>query len=159
MSEQLRVTRDVAASPEQVFAVLIDPSRHTLFDGADMLRGLAEGGPITAVGDAFIMNMENRILGDYQVRNEVNAYEPDRKLGWLPVLYPKGGYTDKIGDMDPGGHSYTWELTPNGSGGTTVTQTYDWSGVWDPGFKSRFPMLNEDVLAESIDKVGMAAAE
>ena len=118
MSEQLKVTRDIDASPEQVFAVLSDPARHHVFDGADMVRGLAEGGPITGVGDAFIMNMENQILGDYQVRNEVSAYEQDRKLGWLPVLYPKGGYTDKIGDMDPGGHSYTWELTPNGSGGT-----------------------------------------
>ncbi len=158
MSEQIKVTRDVDASPEQLFAVLSDPARHQLFDGADMVRGLAEGGPITGVGDAFIMNMENKNLGAYQVRNEVSDYEPNRKLAWRPVLYPKGGYADKIGDMDPGGHNFTWELSPNGSGGTTVTQTYDWSGVWDPGFKSLFPMFSEDVLASSIDKVGKAAA-
>jgi uncharacterized protein YndB with AHSA1/START domain len=157
MSEQLRVTRDVDASPERIFAVLSDPGRHILFDGADMVRGLAEGGPITGVGDAFVMNMENQVLGNYQVRNEVCAYEQDRKLGWGPALHPKGGYADKIGDMDPGGHTYMWELAPNEDGGTTVTQTYDWSGVWDPGFKSLFPMLNEDVLAASIERIGKAA--
>lgn len=108
-SERLTVTRTVAAGPAQVFAVLADPARHTEVDGAEMLRGLADG------------------------------------------------YADKIGNLKPGGHTYTWELEPDGTG-TKVTQIYDWSGVGDPNFKGLFPMLKEEHLGETIDRVGRAAA-
>lgn len=158
MSEQLKVTRDVDASPEQVFALLSDPDRHQEVDGSGLIRGLAEGSTIGGTGDTFRMNMNNPTLGDYQVRCTVCAFEPDRKIGWAPQLYPVDGYKDKIGDMVTGGHTFVWELAPSPSGGTTITQTHDWSGVGDPGFKSLFPMLNEDVLAASIDKVGKAAS-
>jgi uncharacterized protein YndB with AHSA1/START domain len=156
-SEQISVTRVVDAPPEQVFAVLADPSRHTDVDGAGMLRGLVSGAPVTGVGDEFVMAMENRILGDYQVRNRVSVYEPNRRIGWEPILHPEGGYDDKLGGMKPGGHSYTWELEPAGPGQTKVTQTYDWSNVGDPAFKSLFPMLAEATLAVSVERVGRAA--
>jgi uncharacterized protein YndB with AHSA1/START domain len=156
MSEQITVTRDVAADPEQVFALLSDPARHVDIDGSGFVRGLAEGAPVTAVGDTFVMNMNNPVLGDYQVRNTVSAFEPGRVIGWSPQLYPPDGYRDKIGDMVTGGHTFTWQLAPSSAGGTTVTQTQDWSGVSDPGFKSIFPMITEAMLAESIDRIDKA---
>lgn len=156
-SEMLRVSRTVDAAPEQVFAVIADPGTHTDVDGSTLLRGLVEGSTLTGVGDEFVMDMHNRILGDYQVRNVVVAFEENRKIGWAPHLHPEGAYADKLGDMKPGGHTYTWELEPTESGGTAVTQTYDWSGVTDPTFKGLFPMLNEDALLESIDKVATRA--
>ena len=156
-SESITVTRTVPASPEQIFAVLADPNRHTEVDGSTLLRGLAEGSTLTGTGDQFVMNMNNGILGDYQVRNTVVAFEENRRIGWAPSLYPEGGYDDKLGGMKPGGHTYMWELEPAESGGTTVTQVYDWSKVGDEKFKSLFPMLNEAALAESIDKVARAA--
>lgn len=155
-SEQITVTGTVQASPEQVFALLADPARHPDLDGAGMLRGLAEGGTLGGVGDIFVMNMSNEVLGDYQARCTVTAYEPGRTIGWSPTLHPDGGYTDKLGDMKPGGQSFTWQLEPTGSG-TQITQTYDWSQVADPQFKGLFPFLKEEQLRDSIDRVGKAA--
>ena len=158
MSEQLQITRTVDASPEQLFAVLADPSKHTEIDGSAMLRGLS-GHPaqVTKVGDEFTLNMNNDILGDYQMLNTVTTFEPNRVIGWSPTLYPPDGYTDKLGEMKPGGHTYTWRLEPAGDGQTTVTQTYDWSKVTDPEFKKILPLLNEEQLADSIDKVSRLA--
>ena len=156
MSEQLKVSGEVAASPEQVFALLADPSRHPEIDGAGMLRGLAAGGPISAEGQTFTMNMNNSILDDYQVHNTVTAFEPGRRIGWTPTGLG-GDNLDRLGDMKPGGQSFTFDLEPNSSGGTTVTQTYDWSGVSCPKFKSLFPFLKEDQLAATIEQLGKAA--
>ncbi len=155
MSESLTVTRTVTARPAQIFANLADPAKHTEMDGSGLLRGLVEGSTLTGVGDEFVLNMNNSILGDYQVRNVVTEYEQDRRIGWAPHLHPDGAYADKLGDMKPGGHTYTWTLEPDGDG-TKVTQVYDWSKVGDPAFKGLFPMLNEEALAASIEKAGQA---
>jgi uncharacterized protein YndB with AHSA1/START domain len=155
-AEQIKVTRTVDAAPDAVFAVLADPQRHLEIDGSGFMRSIAKGGPIGAVGDEFVVSMNNPVLGDYQVLNRVHAYEPGRTIGWSPSLYPPGGYADKLGDMVTTGHSFTWELAPSGSG-TEVTQTYDWSGVADPGFRSLFPLLKEEQLLDSIGKVGEVA--
>lgn len=156
-SEQISVTRVIDAAPEQVFAVLTDPSRHTELDASEMLREVVSGSKVTGVGDEFVMAMENKILGEYQVRNRVYVYEQDRRIGWVPLLHPEGAYDDKLGGMKAGGHTFTWELEPTGSGQTKVTQVYDWSNVPDPGFKSLFPLLDEAALTESVERVGRAA--
>lgn len=156
-SEQIKVTRTVNAPAERVFVVLANPAKHTELDGSSMLRGLDGGSTLTGVGDEFIMNMNNDILGDYQMRNTVVSYEQGRKIGWAPALHPEGAYADKLGDMKPGGHTYTWELEPAEPGKTTVTQTYDWSKVTDPQFRGLFPMLSEQQLSDSIDRAGRAA--
>ena len=156
MPEQLKVSGEVAASPEQVFALLADPARHPEIDGADMLRGLADGGPISGVGETFRMKMNNAVLDDYEVTNTVTVFEPGRRIGWSPSGLA-GDNLDRLGDMKPGGQSFTFELEPNGSGGTTVTQVYDWSGVTDPAFKGLFPFLKEEQLAGTIERLGKAA--
>lgn len=155
MSEQLKVSGEVPASPEKVFALLADPARHPEIDGAGMLRGLATGGPLTGVGDTFRMNMNNDVLGDYQVECRVTAFEPGRRIGWGPNLL--GDFSNVLGDMKPGGQTFTFELEPSPSGGTTVTQVYDWSGVSDPQFKGLFPFIKEEQLAGTIDRLGKAA--
>jgi uncharacterized protein YndB with AHSA1/START domain len=156
-SDQLKVSRTVDASPEQLFALLSKPSNHEEIDGASMLRGIeGSDAPVSGVGDEFIMKMSNDALGDYRMHNEIVAFEPDRKIGWAPSLHPIDGYTDKLGDVRAVGHTYTWELEPEG-GGTKVTQIYDWSGVKDENFRGFFPMLSEEQLADSIDKAGRAA--
>jgi hypothetical protein len=155
--DRIVVSRTVEAGPEQLFALLATPSRHTEFDSSNMLRG-AEGnaGPISAVGDEFIVNMNNQVLGDYQIKNTVVAYEKDRTIGWAPSLYPPDGYTDKIGDVKPGGHTFTWHLEPEGSG-TRLTQVYDWSEVSDPQFRRLLPLISEEQLADSLERAGRAA--
>lgn len=156
-SEQTRATRTVDASPEQIFAVLAEPQKHLELDSSSMLCGLDSGSTLSGVGDEFVINMHNDILGDYQIRNTVISFEQDRKIGWAPMLHPEGAYADKLGEMKPGGHTYTYELEPADAGQTTVTQVYDWSGVSDLQFKGFFPLISEEQLSASIDKAGQAA--
>ncbi|RZT86969.1 polyketide cyclase/dehydrase/lipid transport protein [Pseudonocardia sediminis] len=157
MSDQIKVTRTVDAGPEQLFALLADPARHTEIDGAGMLRGVeGGGGSVTGVGDQFFMNMDQEGLGEYRMRNTVTVYEENRAIGWAPELYPLDALKDKIGDIEPKGHTYTWELEPSGSG-TRVTQTYDWSKVTDEGFRGLFPRVSEEQLVETIERAGRAA--
>ena len=157
MSDQIKVTRTVDASPEQLFSLLANPSRHTEIDGAGMLRGVDGGGaPVTGVGDQFVMNMNQEGLGEYQMRNTVTVYEENRTIGWAPELFPLDALKDKIGDIEAKGHTYTWELEPSGSG-TEVTQTYEWSKVTDEAFRGLFPRVSEEQLAESIENAARAA--
>jgi uncharacterized protein YndB with AHSA1/START domain len=155
-SEQFEVSRTVDVSPEQLFALLSNPARHAEMDSAGMLRGTEDTTALSGVGDEFIIDMNNQILGDYKMKNTVVAYEKDRTIGWAPMLYPEDGYTDKIGDMKAGGHTFTWHLEPEGAG-TKVTQVYDWSAVTDPGFKGVCPMVSAEQLSESIEKAARAA--
>lgn len=156
MSDRIAVTRTVQATPEQLFALLADPARHPEIDGSSMLRGIEGATSISGVGDEFVMNMHNDVLGDYQMKNTITAFEQDRRIGWAPAIHPLDGYTDTIGDARAEGHSYTWQLEPDGDG-TAVTQTYDWSGVTCEKFRGFFPLLTEDQLAGSIERAARAA--
>jgi uncharacterized protein YndB with AHSA1/START domain len=159
VSDRIEASRTINASPEQVFAVLADPKRHSEFDSANMLRGAGEKNDrVSKVGDEFVIEMHNDILGDYQIVNEIVSFEENRRIGWAPRLYPSvDAYRDKLGDMDPGGHTYTWELEPASDGSTKVTQIYDWSKVNDATFRGLLPMLNQDQIGDSIDRVGRVA--
>lgn len=152
----ITVTKSVNATPEQIFALLATPVRHQDIDGSSMLRG-TDTAKVSGVGDEFVMKMNNDVLGDYEMKNRITEFEQDRKIGWAPSLHPIDGYTDKLGDVKAQGHTYTWTLEPEG-GGTKVTQVYDWSGVTDQGFLGFFPLLNEQMLSDSIDKVADAAS-
>ena len=157
MSEQLQVTGTVDAAPETVFALLADPARHSEIDGAGMLRGVAHGGPITAPGQKFTMNMNNSVLDDYEVENTVTAYEPGRKIAWSPTGL-HGENAGRLGDITPGGHTFTWELAPGPEGGTEIVHTYDWSSCPDDRFKAMMPFLSEEQLNETIRRIGKAAS-
>ena len=41
-----------------------------------------------------------------------------------PQAHPLDGYTDKLGEVQVKGHTWTWKLEPSGNG-TEVTQVYD----------------------------------
>lgn len=152
-----QVTGTVAAPPEKVFALLADPARHTEMDGSGMLRGLDSGpSPVARTGDAFVMNMTQDGIGEYQMRSEIVAFEPGRKIAWAPTIYPPGSLDHIIGDMDPSGYQYAWELEASGDGGTRVTHTYDWSGVHDEKAQGLFPRVSEEQMAGSIRRLGDA---
>ena len=119
------VTRRIAAPAEKIFAILADPSRHTDLDGNDMLRGVASGGPITGVGDRFVMDMWfDHFGGPYTMDNHVVEYEPGRRIAWAPAANDEktGRGPEEIGV--PLGHRWVFELAPDGDA-TVVTETYD----------------------------------
>src|SRR4051812_46357584 len=106
---RVSVTRRIDASRQDIFRVISSPRGHVEIDGSGMLVAPVEGGPLSAVGDPFDMNMDREPLGDlpmgkYQVRNTVTKLVPDSVFEWNV-----GGV-----DQPPFGHVYGYELAELG---------------------------------------------
>ncbi|WP_028935985.1 SRPBCC family protein [Pseudonocardia spinosispora] len=153
---RLQVQRRIPASPEQIFSLLSDPARHTELDGAGMLRGLESGAIVTGTGQAFVMNMNQDGLGDYQMRSEVVVFERNRHIAWAPAIHPPGALEHVIGPLDPSGHRFEWRLEPTPDGHTLVTHIYDWSGVTDADALPLYPRVSEEQLADTLDNLETA---
>jgi hypothetical protein len=124
--EPVKVSKSIQAEPGVIFAFLADPARHHEFDGSGMLRTSASDSVITGVGDEFTMNMFFEGLGgDYQMLNRVVEFDPDRRIGWEPAPWDlrSGGSEEAIGERV--GTRWSYELVPDTTGRTTVTEIYD----------------------------------
>jgi hypothetical protein len=145
-AERYVVTRTIAATPAEIFAVLVHPSRHQNTEPTDWVRDAVDAAPITGTGQMFAMNMFlERAGGDYVTHNLVNVFEKDRAIGWMP------GQLDDAGSHAPGGWFWRYDLAPNGDR-TDVTLTYDWSRT-PQSFRERvgeMPIFAEDYLAASL---------
>ncbi len=121
-AERIEATRHIPATPAEVFAVLTDPQGHVDIDASGMLMD-AEGGPVSAVGDRFVVHMDREALGDlpwgaYDVEVVITAFEPDREIAWTVEGRLK----------PPVQHVYGYRLEP-ADGGTSVTSYCDWSNM------------------------------
>lgn len=155
--KRLQVTETVAAPPGAVFDLLATPQRHPELDGAGMVRAVASGPErVGAVGEVFVMDMHADDLGDYQMSNEVVDFAEGTTIGWAPSIHPAGALQDKIGDIDPSGHVYRWELAADRDG-TRITLTYDWNGVTDQDALAIYPRVSAEQLAASVTRAGEAA--
>lgn len=145
-AERYAVTRTIAATPAEIFAVLANPSRHQNTEPTDWVRDAVDGAPITGAGQTFAMNMYLPAAGgDYVTHNLVNVFEKDRAIGWMP------GVLDDAGIHTPGGWFWRYDLTPNADR-TDVTLTYDWSGT-SQDFRDRvgqMPIFGADYLDASL---------
>jgi hypothetical protein len=142
-SERIEVARAIAAEPSAIFAILRDPQGHVSIDASGMLMS-AEGSPVSAVGESFVVHMDRDALRDfplglYDVTVTFVAYEPDREIAWTI-----GTSFNNIG------HVYGYRLEPIDEG-TIVTQYCDWSGVAD-AMKERgiFPVVPEAALRATL---------
>lgn len=154
--KKLHASKVINAPAEDIFAVLADPNRHTELDGAGMLRGPeGETAPLGGIGQTFTMNMHQPDLGDYRMINRVTAYLPGARIGWGPRVDPSCSLAEQLGDIDAGGHTYTYDLKPV-EGGTEVTQTYEWMSVKDPKFEAFFPVVSQEQLATTLDNLDAA---
>lgn len=124
-TEQLVTSIAVDAPPEVVFGVLADPASHASIDGTGWVRGSLQGERITAAGQVFRMGMfhEHHPDGDYEIANLVEVFDPPHAIAWKP------GTEDEAGELRFGGWTWRYDLEPVGDERTTVTITYDWSGV------------------------------
>jgi hypothetical protein len=144
-AERYVVTRTIAATPDEIFAVLADPNRHKDTEPGDWVRDAVDGDPITARGQMFAVNMFlDRAGGHYVMHNVVTEFEPNRTIAWLP------GQLDDGGQHNPGGWFWRYDLTPNGEH-TDVTMTYDWTGA-SQEFRENVgvPVFGEDFIGESL---------
>ena len=155
-SKKLQATTVIDAPAEAVFAVLADPNRHTELDGVGMVKG-PEGttSPIGGIGQIFTMNMHQDALGDYRMVNTVTAFVPDARIGWGPSMDPDCDAAKNFEGVDVSGHTYTWDLR-EADGRTEVTETYEWTGVKDPEFEKLFPLVSQEDLQRSLDKLAAA---
>ncbi len=143
--ERIEVQRVIGAEPAAIFAILRDPQGHVAIDSSGMLQS-ADGEPVGAVGDSFVVHMDRESLNDYpelgryDVTVQISAFEPDREIAWKI-----------LGQIRPQiGHVYGYRLEP-ADGGTLVTSYYDWSGIdqqWrDAGI---FPVISEGALRATL---------
>mgnify|MGYP005813759711 CR=1 FL=1 len=145
-AERYAVTRTIAATPAEIFAVLADPSHHQNTEPTGWVREAVDTAPITDAGQMFAMNMYlTQAGGDYITHNLVNVFKKDRAIGWMP------GGLDDAGNHTTGGWFWRYDLVPNGDH-TDVTLTYDWSGTRQDfrGRVGQMPIFGEDYLAASL---------
>ncbi len=142
---RIEASRLVAAPAADIFTLLCDPQGHVAIDSSGMLQG-AEGEPVRAAGDSFVVHMDRESLNDYpelgryDVTVTIRDLEPDRLVSWTVL----GRIRPQIG------HVYGYRLEPDESG-TRVTSFYDWSDIapeWrDAGI---FPVLSESALRATL---------
>lgn len=139
MTDRIELQRTIAAPAPEIFAVLCDPQGHVAIDSSGMLQD-ADGDPVTAAGDSFVVHMDREALNDfpmgrYDVTVQITDFEPDALIAWTI-----------LGQIRPQiGHVYGYRLEPAADGeGTVVTSFYDWSNIdqkWrDAGI---FPVISE----------------
>ena len=121
------VSRTIEVPAEKLFGILAHSARHPLIDGSGMLREVPRDVVVSGVGDVFVMKMHNDEMGDYEMSSEVVEYEPNRRIGWEPVMTAATREEDQSSIGDKAGHRWSYDLLPAGSGFTLVTETYDCS--------------------------------
>ena len=144
MIDRIEVKRTIAASAEDIFAVLCDPQGHVAIDGTGMLQD-ATGDRVRAAGDSFVVHMDREALGDfplgkYDVTVTIREFEQDRLIAWTIT-----------GQIKPQiGHVYGYRLEPDGEN-TLVTSFYDWSDI-DQHWRDAniFPVISEGALRATL---------
>lgn len=111
------VSREIAATPEAIFALLADPASHHRFDGSDtVLSGDDDNPDRLHLGARFGMRM--RIVVPYHMNNEVVAFEEGRTIAWRHF----------------GHHVWRYDLEPTDNEATVVTESFNWGVARFPPF-------------------------
>ncbi|MDX6260284.1 MAG: hypothetical protein QOH84_1972 [Kribbellaceae bacterium] len=143
-NERFEVRRQIAATPAEIFAVLRQPRGHVAIDSSGMLQS-AEGKPVSAVGDEFVVHMDRESLNDlpmgkYDVTVIITRFTEDAELEWTisGTIQP------------PIKHLYGYQLEPS-EVGALVTTYYDWSQIEDRyRGKVNFPIIPEAGLRATL---------
>lgn len=136
-TDRFEVQRQIAASPEEIFAVLCRPSGHVAIDASGSLQSASDD-PVTAVGDEFVVHMDRESindypLGKYDVTVIITKFERDALIEWTIGAFGMAAF----------GHLYGYRLKPKDDG-TLVTSYYDWSKIEkSPDRDKVFPVIPE----------------
>ena len=153
-TERIEVQRTIRAEPAAIFAILSDPQGHVAIDSSGMLQS-ADGDPVGAVGDSFVVHMDRESLNDYpelgryDVTVTITVLQPDREIAWTI-----------LGQIRPQiGHVYGYRLEPVADG-TLVTSYYDWSQI-DQRWREAgiFPVLSEGALRATLGILARTVAK
>lgn len=141
----VRVSREVAASPERIFELIADPANQPRWDGNDNLKEAAPGQRVRAIGDVFTMTLT---MGSIR-ENHVVEFVEGRRIAWQPAEMGKA----------PPGHTWAWELEPLGPLLTLVTHTYDWTDLTDPKRLAAAQATTPDRLGASLARLAALAED
>lgn len=132
-------SRDMAASPGEIFALIADPAQQPRWDGNDNLVEAAPGQRVRGLGDVFSMLTTRGNVRE----NHVVEFEEGRRIAWRPA---------EPGQQPPG-HLWRWELEPLGPSRTRVVHTYDWTELTDENRFPRARATTTDKLQASLDRL------
>ncbi len=136
----MSVCRVIPAPPEEIFAVLADPSMHPVIDGSGTVKGFRKAdAERLELGTRFGMRM--RIGLPYLISNVVVEYDENRCIAWRHA----------------GRHRWRFELEPV-EGGTEVTHTFDWSTALAPWFieAMKYPEKHPTPMARTLERLEAA---
>ena len=135
---QVSGTTTVATTPDKIFELLTDPSKHPLLDGSGTVRAAQHASSQRLeLGSRFGMDM--KMGAPYKIVNTVVEFEQDRLIAWRHF----------------NGHRWRWQLAPAGDGRTEVTETFDWSTARLPPLisVSPFPRKNKEGIDKSLRRL------
>ncbi len=108
-NEVIRVSLVVPASPNQIFDLLASPAGHAIIDGSGNVKAPQSNAPDRlSLGAKFGMDMKMGV--PYKITNEVVEFEENSRIAWRHF----------------GGHIWRYILEPQATGGTKVTEEFDW---------------------------------
>lgn len=145
MTEVRRVSasRVIDAPAATVFELIADPANQPRWDGNDNLGHADAGQRVHAVGDVFVMHLNNGNVRE----NHVVAFDEGRVIAWRP---------SEVGGASPG-HEWRWEIKPLSPTSAEVTHVYDWSDLTDEKRLVRARATGPDQLRASLDRLAALA--
>lgn len=136
-SRQVSVSRTIDFPASEIFAVLSDASLHSAIDGSGTVVSVRGEPEPLSMGSTFGMSM--RMGVPYRMTNKVVEFEQDRLIAWC----------------HPGKHRWRYELEPADGGGTTVTETFDWStAIFPPAIEwMKYPTRHVPNMEKTLEKL------
>jgi hypothetical protein len=110
-SRVVSAERVIDATPEAIFAILADPSRHAEIDGSGSVQGEKRSAGRLSLGSTFSMDMRWGI--GYATRNRVVEFDEGKRIAWHHAAR----------------FIWRYELTAV-EGGTKVVESFDYSVPW-----------------------------
>jgi uncharacterized protein YndB with AHSA1/START domain len=136
-------SREIAATPGQIFELIADPAQQPRWDGNDNLAGAPAGQRVHRTGQVFTMTLTKGSVRE----NHVVEFDEGRRIAWKPA---EPG-------LEPPGHLWRWELEPIDSSHTRVTHTYDWTRLTDNNRLPRARATTTQKLQASLERLAALA--
>lgn len=140
--QRASASRRIAATPEVIFDLLSDPSKHHLFDGSGTVQ---EGSTSQRLelGSKFAMSMKLKLL-PYRIGNTVVEFVENELIAWQHM----------------GKHRWRYELEPVDEITTLVTETFDWStSPLAPALLAvGYPKRNLEAIEQTLERLATVAS-
>ena len=136
MSQRIVSTsRVIDATPEAIFTVLTDPTKHPIIDGSGYLESAKDNPDRLTLGAKFSMNMKMGV--HYTTKNVVSVFEGNRAIAWHHFAQFVWRY-----DLEPV------------EGGTRVTEIFDYSKPWGLFLNlTKMPEANREGMVKSLENL------